>query len=74
MRCGGGSADRFRIADLDYSAYLIFLENSTRTRESFRNAAKFHRVRTNMFDSATSSFAKNESITDTIKMLIGYAP
>ncbi len=71
---GGGSADRFRIADLDYSAYLIFLENSTRTRESFRNAAKFHRVRTNMFDSATSSFAKNESITDTIKMLIGYAP
>lgn len=70
----GGDAASFRIADPDYSAYLIFLENSTRTRESFRNAAQFHRVRVNMFDTATSSFAKNESITDTIKMLIGYAP
>ncbi len=70
----GGDLSGFRIDDPDYSAYLIFLENSTRTRESFRNAAAFHRVRVNMFDSATSSFAKNESITDTIKMLVGYAP
>ncbi|OHD43090.1 MAG: aspartate carbamoyltransferase, partial [Spirochaetes bacterium GWE1_60_18] len=69
----GGQADRFRIADADFSAYLIFLENSTRTRESFRNAAEFHGSRVNLFDTATSSFAKNESITDTIKMLVGYA-
>jgi len=70
----GTPTDAFRIADPDYSAYLIFLENSTRTRESFRNAAEFHGVRVNMFDSATSSFAKNESLTDAIKMLVGYAP
>lgn len=70
----GGDARRFRIADPDYSAYLVFLENSTRTRESFRNAALFHRVRATMFDAASSSFAKNESLTDAIKMLIGYAP
>ncbi len=70
----GGAAERFRIADPDYSAYMIFLENSTRTRESFRNAALFHRVRATMFDAASSSFAKNESLTDAIKMLVGYAP
>ncbi|TFG84784.1 MAG: aspartate carbamoyltransferase [Spirochaetales bacterium] len=70
----GKAADEFRIADSDYSSYLVFLENSTRTRESFRNAAEFHGTRVNMFDSATSSFAKNESVTDTFKMLIGYAP
>ncbi|MBN2874553.1 MAG: aspartate carbamoyltransferase [Spirochaetales bacterium] len=70
----GRDVSRFRIADPDYSAYLIFLENSTRTRESFRNAALFHRVRATMFDAASSSFAKNESLTDAIKMLIGYAP
>ena len=70
----GGDAARFRIADADYSAYLVFLENSTRTRESFRNAALFHRVRATMFDAASSSFAKNESLTDAIKMLVGYAP
>lgn len=68
------AVDTFRINRKDFSAYLIFLENSTRTRESFKNAAEFHQVRVNMFDSATSSFAKNESITDTIKMLVGYAP
>lgn len=70
----GGKAEQFRINDQDFSTYLIFLENSTRTRESFRNAAEFHGSRVNLFDTATSSFAKNESITDTIKMLVGYAP
>lgn len=70
----GGDAAHFRIADPDYSTYLIFLENSTRTRESFRNAALFHGVRATMFDAASSSFAKNESLTDAIKMLVGYAP
>lgn len=70
----GDNAESFRISDMDYSAYLIFLENSTRTRESFRNASAFHKIRVNLFDSASSSFAKNESITDTIKMLASYAP
>lgn len=69
----GGDPSRFRISDRDYQAYLIFLENSTRTRESFRNAAEFHGCRVNMFDAATSSFAKNESLSDAVKMLVGYA-
>jgi aspartate carbamoyltransferase len=69
----GGSARGFRIDDRDYSAYLIFMEDSTRTRESFRNAAKFAGCRTNVFDAATSSFNKNESIADTVRMLYGYS-
>lgn len=70
---GGHDAEKFRINDLDYQVYLIFMENSTRTRESFRNAGKFLGARVNVFDAATSSFNKNESITDTIKMLFGYS-
>eukprot|EP00392_Amoebophrya_sp_AT5.2_P011644 g11723.t1 len=55
------------------TAYLIFMENSTRTKESFRNAALFHDVKVNDFDCATSSFAKGETITDCLKMLVGYS-
>ncbi len=69
----GGSGSAFRLDDRDYSAYLIFMEDSTRTRESFRNAAKFAGFRANVFDAATSSFNKNESIVDTVKMLYGYS-
>ncbi|HTX72713.1 MAG TPA: aspartate carbamoyltransferase [Rectinemataceae bacterium] len=69
----GEDVSAFRLDDRDYSAYLIFMEDSTRTRESFRNAAKFLGARTNVFDAATSSFNKNESIVDTVKMLFGYS-
>lgn len=69
----GGNLDKFRLNDLEMSFYLIFLEDSTRTKESFRNAANFHRGRVNLFDSSSSSFNKMESITDTIKMLTGYS-
>ncbi|MFZ2635535.1 MAG: aspartate carbamoyltransferase [Rectinemataceae bacterium] len=69
----GGDLSSFRIDDRNYQAYLIFMEDSTRTRESFRNAAEFLGCRTNMFDAASSSFNKNESITDAIRMLYGYA-
>jgi len=69
----GGDTRPFKIEDRDYQVYLIFMEDSTRTKESFRNASKFLGCRTNVFDTATSSFNKNESITDTIKMLYGYA-
>jgi len=69
----GGDVTSFRISDLDYQVYLIFMESSTRTRESFRNAGKFLGARVNVFDAATSSFNKNESITDAVKMLFGYA-
>jgi aspartate carbamoyltransferase len=69
----GGRLDGFRLDERDYQVYLIFMEDSTRTRESFRNAAEFLGARTNVFDTATSSFNKNESIADTVKMLYGYA-
>ncbi len=65
---------RYKIKDENLSVYLLFQENSTRTKESFKNAAKFHNVRVNDFSSETSSFQKKESVTDTVRMLMGYAP
>ena len=62
----------FQIADHGLSVYLIFLEDSTRTKESFRNAALFHDVTVNVFDVASSSVNKQESLSDTLKMLVGY--
>jgi len=73
LAMAGGDCGAFKINDRDYQVYLIFMEDSTRTRESFRNAAKFLGARTNVFDAASSSFNKNESITDAIKMLYGYS-
>lgn len=63
----------FKLNDADFGIYLMFFESSTRTKESFRNAAKFHNVKLNNFDVSSSSFNKNESILDTIKMLYGYS-
>jgi len=69
----GRVLDGYRINDPDVALYLFFMEDSTRTKESFRNAAKFHGLRVNDFDAKTSSFQKKESITDTVKTLVGYA-
>jgi aspartate carbamoyltransferase len=66
------SLSQFRLDDPSIGAYLIFLENSTRTKESFKNAALFHNTRLNILDAQQSSFNKNESYSDTIKMLCGY--
>ena len=73
LRSAGESLERFRIADNDVGIYLIFLEPSTRTKESFRNAAEFHTVRVNNFEGQFSSFNKKESYADTFKMLTGYS-
>jgi len=69
----GTSLDRFRLRNAESAVYTIFMEDSTRTKESFRNAAEFHGMKVNVFDAKTSSFQKNETITDTIKMLCGYS-
>eukprot|EP00667_Euglena_gracilis_P007396 EG_transcript_7470 len=69
----GGDLQRFKILDEDVAVYLLFMEDSTRTKESFRNAAKFHGVKLNDFDCKQASFNKKESLTDTIKMLFGYS-
>jgi len=69
----GENMDHFRISDRGTGAYLIFVEPSTRTRESFLNAVKFHGIKTNVFDTANSSFTKSESYADTLKMLSGYS-
>jgi len=57
----------------DSTVYLLFMEGSTRTRESLRNAAVYHGVKVNEFQAETSSFQKNETITDTMKMLAVYS-
>ncbi len=64
--------EKFRIRNPEISVYCMFLEDSTRTKESFRNAVNFHEIKLNMFDAASSSFNKSESLMDTVKMLIGY--
>ena len=69
----GREVSGYRFGDTELSVYLIFLEDSTRTKESFRNAALFHQATVSVFDSAHSSFNKNESLTDTLKMLVGYS-
>ena len=70
----GDPVDEFQINDARLGTYLIFLEDSTRTKESFRNAAKFHGMKVNDFHAQTSSITtKKESITDTVKMLFGYS-
>lgn len=64
--------DRFRINDPDFGFYEVFLEDSTRTRESFKNAAHFHRMKFSEFNAESSSFNKSESYLDTFSNLVGY--
>ena len=68
----GETMDRFRIGDPDFGLYEVFLEDSTRTRESFKNAAEFHRVKSLELNAESSSFNKSESYADTFANLIGY--
>lgn len=66
----------FKIKKRNVGIYIVFVEPSTRTRESFINAAKFHsgeNVKVNVFDSEHSSFNKQESYVDTFCMLTGYS-
>ena len=37
--------EHYRINDKDFGIYEVFLEDSTRTKESFRNAANFHHAK-----------------------------
>lgn len=67
-----GVVDQFRIDDQDFGIYEVFLEDSTRTRESFKNAAHFHRAKFSEFFAASSSFNKSESYSDTFANLSGY--
>ncbi|MEL3912023.1 bifunctional aspartate carbamoyltransferase catalytic subunit/aspartate carbamoyltransferase regulatory subunit [Treponema pedis] len=64
--------DKFRINDKDFGIYEVFLESSTRTKESFRNAANFHQVKLSDLAVETSSFNKGESYADTFNTLAGY--
>mmetsp|Transcript_43715 Transcript_43715/g.103223 ORF Transcript_43715/g.103223 Transcript_43715/m.103223 type:complete len:589 (+) Transcript_43715:137-1903(+) len=69
----GNNLAPYRLSCPEVAVYTIFMEDSTRTKESFRNAAEFHGLKVNVFDAKTSSFQKNETITDTVKMLCGYS-
>lgn len=64
--------DRYRIDDSDFGIYEVFLEDSTRTKESFKNAAQFHRIKLNGLDVVHSSINKKESYADTFNTLTGY--
>lgn len=64
--------DSFRINDKDFDTYEVFLESSTRTKEAFRNVAKFHQVKLSDLSVETSSFNKGESYSDTFNTLAGY--
>ena len=65
--------DEFRINDPDFGIYEVFLEDSTRTKESFRNAAKFHHAKVSELLCSSSSINKGESYADTFNMLSGYS-
>ena len=65
--------DKFRINDPDFGIYEVFLEDSTRTKESFRNAAKFHHAKVSELLCSSSSINKGESYADTFNMLTGYS-
>lgn len=62
-----------RVNAMNATVYLLFMEGSTRTRESLRNAGIFHGVKMNEFQAETSSFQKNETMADTMKMLSVYS-
>jgi aspartate carbamoyltransferase len=62
----------FRIDDRDFGIYEVFLEDSTRTKESFKNAANFHHAKVSELNSDSSSFNKGESYADTFNTLSGY--
>ncbi len=62
----------FRIDNRDFGIYEVFLEDSTRTKESFKNAANFHHAKVSELNSDSSSFNKGESYADTFNTLSGY--
>ncbi len=64
--------EKFRINDSDFGVYEVFIEDSTRTKESFKNAAEFHRVKLSSLETSHSSINKNESFADTFNTLCGY--
>ncbi len=56
----------------ELKANLVFLEDSTRTDQSFQNALMFHSIPYSDFDVNRSSFNKSETYYDTFKTLMGY--
>ena len=71
----GENVDAFRINDKMTGAYLIFVEPSTRTRESFLNAVKFHNIKTNIFDNPLrdSSFLLVEAVKLSLPNFLSFA-
>lgn len=66
-----GNVDEFKLST-ELGVYLCFFEPSTRTKESFKNAASFMDARVNNLDIESSSVTKRESYFNTIKTLAGY--
>ncbi len=64
--------EKYRINNSDFGVYEVFIEDSTRTKESFKNSAEFHRVKLNTLETGSSSINKSESFADTFNTLCGY--
>ncbi len=64
--------DQFRIGDPDFGLYEVFLEDSTRTHESFKQAARWHHIRVDDQPVTASSLNKDESYQDNFNTLTGY--
>ncbi len=64
--------NKFILDDRFFGIYLAFFEKSSRTKESFRNVAKFHGIKLNDFEIEGSSRGKGESLYDTFRTLLGY--
>ena len=64
---GGGSDGAAR-----KNVYLVFCEESTRTKDSFRNAAAFHGFDVTEVSDARTLFQK-ETVADAVKMLASYS-
>eukprot|EP00760_Papus_ankaliazontas_P021597 PhM_4_TR18713/c2_g1_i6/m.62284/K00608/pyrBI; aspartate carbamoyltransferase len=63
----------YRVEDDDVNVYMIFMEESTRTKESFLNATNFHNIEVQVVDINNSAYVKGETIADTLRMLCGYS-
>lgn len=56
----------------NWSSFLIFQENSTRTKESFKIALDFHQIEAINIDVPYSSFEKGETMFQTLQTLRQY--
>ncbi|CAG0888948.1 unnamed protein product [Darwinula stevensoni] len=63
---------RYVFTQTDTKVYDVFLESSTRTQQSFRNAAIFCQLNPLSLGADSAFYGKGESLLDTFKTLVAY--